>query len=307
MSAAGGDSKATAPSKPLLDVRRCVAGFVAASAEEALAQPTQDAAQITAAVAVGGLSGFVSALQLWTDNPDVAPLEEYSQVPDHEPTQQPRFELGEATLDVLLEFYEMSKTIIHLWRGRPPAVTGTLLPLLFKFFGFYRAAFITSRKQLYLRVMRLKNELEKLSPGARETHLHSFCFETAPMRRRTALSTASSSDGDLQQKADCDALKQERRRLERAMTNMADRQCSLEAAQEVLTNDREEQQQRIDEQHKMDLQGHSLRTAELEEQLSQRDMDLDETLSKLQDLDYEKSCLVLTTTTLQAQVMLIEL
>jgi hypothetical protein len=173
MEATGGDSEAVAPSKALLEVRQCFAELDAASAEEAPAQPTQDAAQIIAAVAVGGLSGFVSALQRWHDSPNYPPLEEYSQVADREP----RFELGETTLDLLLKFYEMRGTISRLWRGRPPPVSGTLLPLLFQFFGFYRVDFVTSRKQLYLRVLHLKKELKKLSPGDRVTLLHSICFE----------------------------------------------------------------------------------------------------------------------------------
>ena len=173
MEATGGDSDAVAPSKALLKVRQCIPELDAASAEEAPAQPTQDAAQIIAAVAVGGLSGLMSALQCWYDNPNNPPLEDYSQVADREP----RFELGETTLDLLLKFYEMRGTISRLWRGRPPPVSGTLLPLLFQFFGFYRVDFVTSEKQLYQRARKLKKQLGQLSPGDREILLHSVCFE----------------------------------------------------------------------------------------------------------------------------------
>jgi len=120
MEATGGDSDAVAPSKALLKVRQCIPELDAASAEEAPAQPTQDAAQINADVAVGDLSGFVPALQLWHDNHDCAALEDFSRVADLEP----RFELGDATFDVLQEFYEMRGTIRRLWRGDAPAGTG---------------------------------------------------------------------------------------------------------------------------------------------------------------------------------------
>jgi hypothetical protein len=53
----------------------------------------------------------------------------------------------------------------------------TAAPLPIQFFGFYRVDFVTSRKQLYLRVLHLKKELKKLSPGDRVTLLHSICFE----------------------------------------------------------------------------------------------------------------------------------
>jgi hypothetical protein len=300
MEATGGESDAVAPSKALLKVRQCFPELDAVSAEEAPAQPTQDAAQIIAAVAVGGISGLVSALQCWHDNPNNPLLEEYSQVAHLEP----RFELGEATLDVLLEFYEMRGSISSLWQGRSPPAKTTLLPLLFQFFGFYWADFVASETQLYYQAVNLKKQLKKLSPDDREIHLHSVCFEKAPVKRRTAVSTASSSDGDLQQMADRDDMIKQRRRLELATARIADRRRSLDAAYEVLTADRKVEEQQIEEQHKMALQGQSLRTAELEEELSQRDMDLDETRSKLQDLDYEKSRLVLTTTSLQAQVMI---
>jgi hypothetical protein len=55
MEATGGDSEAAAPSKALLEVRQCIAEL---TAEEALAQPTHDAAQSLAAVAAGDLSGL---------------------------------------------------------------------------------------------------------------------------------------------------------------------------------------------------------------------------------------------------------
>jgi hypothetical protein len=94
MEAAGGDPEADAPSEALLDLRRCIAEYSEeqqrASDEETPAQPTH------------GLSGFVSALQRWHDDSDSPPLELYSQVHIREPS----FELGEATFDVLLEFYD---------------------------------------------------------------------------------------------------------------------------------------------------------------------------------------------------------
>jgi hypothetical protein len=163
MAAAGGDYAAAAPSKALMDVRRCIAEVVAASAEEAPAQPTHDAAQSLAAVAAGDFSGLVLALQRWHDDDwDFAPLEDSSQDYLQVAVLKPRFELGDATLDVLLHFFEMRDTIRRLWRGKKPAASGTLLPLLFQFFGFYWGDFVTSRKQLYRRALDLKKELKEL-------------------------------------------------------------------------------------------------------------------------------------------------
>jgi hypothetical protein len=263
MEATGGDSEAVAPSKALLEVRQCIAELAVARAKEAPAQPTHAAPQSLDAVAVGDLSGFVPALQNWHDDHDFAPLEYFSQVAN----LKPRFEFGDATLDVLQEFYEMRGTIRDLWRGDAPAGTGALLPLLFQFFGFYRVDFVTSEKQLYQRARKLKNQLEQLSPGDREIRLHSVCFERAPVKRRTTTSTTSSDDS--KQRDDLEILRRERRWLERERENVSTRQVLFEEAKlrsiEALRAEGEEQSEARS------------RVNEIEAQLRETQISLEET------------------------------
>jgi hypothetical protein len=131
--------------------------------------------------------GFIFAFICWYDLSlsHLAPPKDYWEVAD----LVPRHKLGEPTLDVLLELYEMRDTIKLQWEGRPPNVK-TLLPLLFQFCGYSWVDFVTSNGQLYRRVLHLKCELKNLSPGDRETLLHSVCFERPTVKRRTTFSTS---------------------------------------------------------------------------------------------------------------------
>jgi hypothetical protein len=159
------DSEPSATSKMLLEVKRCCGELVTEwlpttpPATEGGAQ--NDAVEIAC---------FITSLRQWYEAAggninDLCDLFDLT----------PRFELGDATNDVLLYFFEIGKTVKKdLWKSAPSPSKGLFLPLVFRFFGFYnRASTMTSARQLYLRGTNLVKELAPLDVAeARLALLH---------------------------------------------------------------------------------------------------------------------------------------
>jgi hypothetical protein len=140
MEAPEGDPGRSTPSGKLLDVWRCIGELGVTGAASSPAQTTENGP----GAAVNANAGFVKRLREWYEAADSTVVDLGDVI-----NLQPQAELGGATFDVLLHFFDLRDIVKELWPRAPGASGGLLLPLLFRFFGFYDPNFVTSARQLY--------------------------------------------------------------------------------------------------------------------------------------------------------------
>jgi hypothetical protein len=125
MEAPEGDPVRFTPSGKLLDVCRYIGEFDVARAASSPAQTTENGPGAANA-------GFVTRFREWFEAADGTVVDLGDVI-----NLQPQAELGGPTFDVLLHFFDLRGIVKELWPRAPGASGGLLLPLLFRFFGFY--------------------------------------------------------------------------------------------------------------------------------------------------------------------------
>jgi hypothetical protein len=220
MEATEGGTGGSTASVTLLRVHRIVGDHDAASVE-----PRDNDGD---AILNGEHYGFVLALQAWVDGFDGA-VTELQHICDLEP----RHEVGDATLGVLLYLYEMRGSIREHWPSAPSPSRGLLLPIMFRFFGLFKAEHVTSPRQLYNQAFIVRCKLAKLSDDAeRRDYLRGFCFEaepSEPSERRRFVSSSTYGDVARGQLA---SMSSEHRRLDLSFSRAAESQARLVEARE---------------------------------------------------------------------------
>ena len=173
MEAPKGAPVGSTPSEKLLDVWRFVGELGVARAASSPEKTTENG---PCSLSLNANYGFVTRLREWYEASD-GTIDNIDDVINLEPDA----ELGGATFDVLLYFFDLRDIVKELWPRAPAASTGLLLPLLFRFFGFYDSDFVTSPRQLYMSAYKLQKSLALMDDEEqRRAILHSACFEKPP-------------------------------------------------------------------------------------------------------------------------------
>ena len=188
MDATESNSGGNRPSEALSKVRRVIAELGAAVDGAPTMMMHDDEIK-------GQLTGFVSDFKAWYEGGGDVPMDL-----DHVNSLEPRHQIGDATIDVLLYFHGIYGDIKKLWpcplgEKAPSAGKGLLLPALFHFFGFFNLGNVTSAGQLYNQALYVNKELAKelailRDDDARTLYLHGPCFVKPRAPRSSALSLA---------------------------------------------------------------------------------------------------------------------
>ena len=167
MEAPEGDPARSTPSEKHIEVMRCIGELCVARAASSPPQTTENGP----GAAVNANAVFVVAFREWCEAVDVTKLGDVTIL-------KPEFELGVPTFDVMLHFFDLRGIVKELWPLAPSASAGLLMPLLFRFFGFYDPNFISSAKQLHTKGAKIQKMLIGMSEEEkRRALLHSACFE----------------------------------------------------------------------------------------------------------------------------------